>query len=1229
MIKIRINRGISFSKNMISKGLVSMIKALHRLDKTLTQNAYNSESHIYADLTPSINADEDKAYTNVMRWALRNVNIKNVALTGPYGSGKSSILKSFEEGNKEFTYLNISLASFKDEIIEDNSERQLIELSILQQIFYRVKSSSLPDSRFKRIRKLSGRKLLAKSVLLVLWFAAVLFVFKPGFFSKVSGWRAYLDQNEEVVLYCALIIFLIGIVFLLTLAFRIFNSVRFNKINLKSGEIEVSPDNDTSILNKHLDEILYFFEATKYDVVIIEDLDRFQDPEIFTKLRELNFLINNSKQVSRRVVFIYAIKDDMFLDKKSRTKFFDFIIPVIPVINSSNSGEVLVKKLHKAKLLQNISAEFISDVTLFIDDMRMLVNIVNEFDIYKRKIGIALNEDKLMGMIIYKNIYPTDFADLHSDAGMIYNIFNNKGTQIKRLISEIEEVKLEIVKRIEEIENEQLKNVEELRMVYLSALIERIPQAQNIIIKNYGYSFKEAKEDECFSELINQGDIIYSNGYSNSRSGISFAKIDNYVDTNKTYKERERDLKLKGENEIEKLKLKLEKHEIEIRSIRSWSLREIIQKDSLEAIDEKISKEKLLAYLIRHGYIDEMYHSYISYFYEGSVTREDMDFVMSVKNQEPLDFTFKLAKVDGIVKKLRVNEFKREEVLNHNLVDYLIEKKEIYPRQSEALIFQISNKSEKPISFFNSYLEVGKEKEKFIQLLCKKWGGFWEYVELESKLSIAKKDEILKLIIHAADIEDIENLNRNGALGIYISRKPGFLTWPYENNLGPEEKVILKIKEILLKLSVHFESLSTKSNVSEVLFNFIYENDLYAINEGMIEIMLEYKGNHNGPFIENLKKSNFTTIKESKCDKLLSYVEENINHYLSNVFLKLENNIFESEEVIIFLLNNKNVLEVLKERIIIKERTLIKDIAQLDNNLWGYLIGASKVAARWDNLLPYYEQVAEIDAVLLKFLNTIENHQELSTIKLDAEDEEEGELHKKLSEEIILESGISDLTFQYLIKSIPNSYDSLDFRGLSNKKIGLMVNNGILNLTRDNFEFLKSYYSDNHLILVENSIDDFLEIIDEFFLDGNDLQRLLNSKVITKKQKVEIIKSIDQDIVEINGGVSNLIVNILSNYSYTEIEDFNLLLNAVSQCSSTPDKIRLLKEYSPYLNEAELTELLLAIGSPYSEISKKGSNPSILNTEVNRQIANQLLVKEYISSFQEKPKKIKIYTKRK
>ena len=61
-------------------------------------------------------------------------------------------------------------------------------------------------------------------------------------------------------------------------------------------------------------------------------------------------MINNSKDINRRVRFIYAIKDDIFTDK-DRTKFFDYIIPVVPFINSSNSFKKLTDLLEQENLL--------------------------------------------------------------------------------------------------------------------------------------------------------------------------------------------------------------------------------------------------------------------------------------------------------------------------------------------------------------------------------------------------------------------------------------------------------------------------------------------------------------------------------------------------------------------------------------------------------------------------------------------------------------------------------------------------------------------------------------------------------------------------------------------------------------------------------------------------------------------------------------------------------------
>lgn len=48
---------------------------------------------------------------DILNRALNEGEIKNIALTGPFGSGKSSILQTLRKTYKEFEYLPISLAT--------------------------------------------------------------------------------------------------------------------------------------------------------------------------------------------------------------------------------------------------------------------------------------------------------------------------------------------------------------------------------------------------------------------------------------------------------------------------------------------------------------------------------------------------------------------------------------------------------------------------------------------------------------------------------------------------------------------------------------------------------------------------------------------------------------------------------------------------------------------------------------------------------------------------------------------------------------------------------------------------------------------------------------------------------------------------------------------------------------------------------------------------------------
>ena len=62
---------------------------------------------------------EDPSYqtvdelADVLQNAIKNEDIRNIALTGPFGSGKSSVLHTLMENHSEFRFLPISLATLQ------------------------------------------------------------------------------------------------------------------------------------------------------------------------------------------------------------------------------------------------------------------------------------------------------------------------------------------------------------------------------------------------------------------------------------------------------------------------------------------------------------------------------------------------------------------------------------------------------------------------------------------------------------------------------------------------------------------------------------------------------------------------------------------------------------------------------------------------------------------------------------------------------------------------------------------------------------------------------------------------------------------------------------------------------------------------------------------------------------------------------------------------------------
>lgn len=69
--------------------------------------------------------------------------------------------------------------------------------------------------------------------------------------------------------------------------------------------------------------------------------------QIFTRLREINYLVNlRLAQSNKHIRFVYAISDER-LCKVEHYKFFDYILPIIPYLNQKSVEVVLEVRLMK------------------------------------------------------------------------------------------------------------------------------------------------------------------------------------------------------------------------------------------------------------------------------------------------------------------------------------------------------------------------------------------------------------------------------------------------------------------------------------------------------------------------------------------------------------------------------------------------------------------------------------------------------------------------------------------------------------------------------------------------------------------------------------------------------------------------------------------------------------------------------------------------------------------
>ena len=974
-----------------------------------------------------------------------------------------------------------------------------IEGKIVNQLLYQIESKKIPKTVFKAkgVESIGERlKQGGLSVIIVFWFIFMYFLLiKQSDFSS-NIWL--------IVMFGVLSAFLLDKLISAQLNKKIFRS-----ISLGGNKVEILGESENSYFDKFMNDVIYLFINSGADAIVFEDLDRFDDPIIYEKLQEINILVNRSlkkeRNKHRKIAFIYLLRDDTLL-AKDRTKFFDFIIPVVPVMDGSNSYEKFLDVFKSNGLGNEFDDSILRKIALYIDDFRLLKNIVNEYIMYKGNLYAAietdnyLNSDKLLGMMIYKNIFPKDFSLLQYGKSFVNYVFLSKEELIKKESDEIQKKIENIRNKIKDIEAEQLESIDELNAIF-------IMDSTDIKVNGRGEGdFTNRLE---FVRAIREAEYSVTKVYRSNRYNI-LAELEE----NDEYKRRCELVKAKHENMVSDLERTIEYDKKVLVDLKYVSLSELLRRQGEDFWQNLIEKNKNFEYLQNSEYfklvkillleeiIDEKYKDYITYFYEGNLKVSDKKFTRSVFDRESVAEDYDIQDPKKVLDIITVKDVKMYNVFNIDLFMYVIN--------------QNDGEDKKYVEYIDAMLDnvVSIKNYNFLVVLVNKI--FTDNSAKREQMLGTVFDELtrehpdaLQSLINSSDISD-----KNKSHCIF--RAICFSTMDMkkkEDLISFIEKIPVREldTDLLVEKINNFKKLGIKFNdilniPKDIIFKIVRE-DIFEFNKINVETILEI----NGIDIDSseYRTRNYSLISEKISDgnvKEALLGNNTIDKYM-NIYLELSNEKIEDDEAyVIEILNNQQIATKTKEQYIDRlssQKKLTKIIDINDKSLWEKLLEGKNICGNLQNLVQILEENSwELDTSSIEYINSFEDI--VDDNRLSDDD------RKKLFDVIVVNNEICEEKYTEFLKVLKLHYPAGIWREVPRKRISLLVKEKIIPFSKKNLDDIRSRYNNCIDVFVYYNFEEYMETIKEQQENIDDeIIELLQSQKFNFNQEKEIISNLE------------------------------------------------------------------------------------------------------------------------
>ena len=222
------------------------------------------------------------------------------------------------------------------------------------------------------------------------------------------------------------------------------------------------------------------------------------------------------------------------------------------------------------------------------------------------------------------------------------------------------------------------------------------------------------------------------------------------------YLKRMNDLQFREKSKKQKLISEIQNLEEKIAKIDGYSLKELIAEFGEDFLPEGISKYGILKFLLINGYINEGYVDYINYFHPNSITKDENDYLRSIRmRNKAKNFAFEIKNLQQVSDRIYDAEYRQTETLNYILTDFmLIQCSEKTNKKYYFDGFEL-DKGMEHYQFTKEYIERDQNVNDFVSELCKYYRHMWKNIAEDVSLLEETKYKYLSLILNNATMDQI------------------------------------------------------------------------------------------------------------------------------------------------------------------------------------------------------------------------------------------------------------------------------------------------------------------------------------------------------------------------------------------------------------------------------------------------------------------------------------------